>query len=354
MNNFTKVGSEHKCFSTFIPPFVLENMARAGIEEAKSTLLLSRSFQENRAKISEKMDIETEFLRAVVPTGRAYVQVYDSENTTQFQKKLVRGQGDSPTSDTAADSAYDYVSNDRDCLKNKIIDRNSVDNNGMDLICNVHYDVKFNNAFWYDGQLTLGDGDGLRFTNFAESLDVIAHELGHGVVENTANLEYHDQSGALNEHFADVFGTVVTQLVSGETAEKADWLIGDEIMGPELYGEALRSMSEPGTAYDNTIMGKDPQPAHMKDIYTGTADHGGVHINSGIMNKAFYLTAIEIGTDQATLIWYNALQNLWATANFKDAVGQIVKVARILVKNNKVEKASTQRVRTAFREVGLL
>ena len=183
----------------------------------------------------------------------------------------------------------------------------------MDLICNVHYGAKFNNAFWYNGQITLGDGDGVIFTNFAQSLDVIAHELGHGVVENTANLVYEGQSGALNEHFADVFGTVVTQWVDKKAKEKAtgrevewldfareaDWLIGDEIMGPDLYGECLRSMSEPGTAYDNKFLGKDPQPAHMKDIYTGTGDNGGVHINSGIMNKAFHLTALEIGTDQA-------------------------------------------------------
>jgi Zn-dependent metalloprotease len=359
MNNFTKVGLDDKCFSTFIPSYVLDNMAKAGIEEAKSTILQSQSFRENRAETSKK----TGLLGAVVSTGRAYVQVYDSENTQTFQKKLVRGQGKGPTGDPAVDNTYDYVSNDRDCLKDRIIDRNSLDNNGMDLICNVHYGVKFNNAFWYNGQITLGDGDGVIFTNFARSLDVIAHELGHGVVENTAKLEYHDQSGALNEHFADVFGTVVTQWIEKQnsekadwlqTAEKADWLIGDEIMGQELYGEALRSMSEPGTAYDNNILGKDPQPAHMKDYYTGTGDNGGVHINSGIMNKAFYLTAVEIGTDQAALIWYDALQNLWPTANFKEAVGQIVKAARIRVKNNKVEKESTQRIRTAFRAVGLL
>jgi Zn-dependent metalloprotease len=233
----------------------------------------------------------------------------------------------------------------------------------MDIICNVHYGVKFNNAFWDGEQINFGDGDGIRFTNFAKSLDVIGHELGHGVVQYTANFEYHDQMGALNEHYADVFGTMVTQWLENkakdkevdwvEIAERADWLIGDEIMGPDLYGEALRSMSEPGTAYDNKILGKDPQPDHMKDIYTGPNDNGGVHINSGIMNKAFYLTAIEIGTDQATLIWYNALQHLWSTAIFKDAVVEIVKAARVLAKNNKVHKNSTQRVRAAFREVGL-
>jgi Zn-dependent metalloprotease len=353
MNSFSKIGSEHRCLSAFIPPYVLDNMAKAGIEEAKSTIQQSQSFRENRAETSKRMGLETGLLGGVAPTSRAYVQVYDSENTQKFQNKLVRGQGSGPTTDTTVNLAYDYVSNDRECLKNKIIDRNSIDNNGMDLICNVHYGVKYNNAFWDGKQITLGDGDGVYFTNFAKSLDVVAHELGHGVVQYTANFEYHDQPGALNEHFADVFGTVVTQLVEKQTAKKADWLIGDEIMGPDLYGEALRSMSEPGTAYDNSLLGKDPQPAHMKDIYTGTGDNGGVHINSGIMNKAFYLTAIELGTNQAALIWYNALQNLWPTAIFKEAVGEIVKAARILAKNNTVDKEATQRVRTSFREVGL-
>jgi Zn-dependent metalloprotease len=348
MNNFSKTGSEHICFSTFIPPYVLDNMAKAGVKEAKSTIIQSQYFRENRAETSKKVGL----LGAAVPACRAYVQVYDSQHKSAFQVKLVRGQGDHQTGDEAVDKAYDCVNNVRDFLKDKI-GRNSLDNNGMDLICNVHYGVKYNNAFWDGQQITLGDGDEIYFTNFAKSLDVIGHELGHGVVQYNANFEYHDQPGALHEHFADVFGTLVTQWAEKQTAENADWLIGDEIMGPNLYGEALRSMSEPGTAYNNNILGKDPQPAHMKDIYTGTGDNGGVHINSGIMNKAFYLTAIELGTDQAALIWYNALQNLWPTAIFKEAVGQIVEAARILAKNEKVDKEATQRVRTAFRAVGL-
>ncbi|MGE5329512.1 MAG: M4 family metallopeptidase [Deltaproteobacteria bacterium] len=365
MNNFKKVGSDYECFPTFIPPYVLDNMAQAGIEEAKSTILQSQAFRENRIKTAKKMGLETAF-GAVVPAGRAYVQVYDCETTTTRQNKIVRDQEKSPgpTGDTAVDNAYDYVSSDRDFLNDKeIIRRNCLDNNGMDIICNVHYGVKYNNAFWDGEQINFGDGDEIRFTNFAKSLDVIGHELGHGVVQYTANFEYHDQPGALHEHYADVFGTVVSQWFENqatgkevnweEIAHSADWLIGDEIMGPDLYGEALRSMSEPGTAYDNNILGKDPQPDHMKDIYSGSGDLGGVHINSGIMNKAFYLTAIEIGTDQAALIWYNALQHLWPTAIFKDAVIEIVKAARILAKNNKVHKNATQRVRTAFREVGL-
>lgn len=357
MNNYTKVESNHKCFSMFIPPFVLENMARAGIEQAKPTILQSNITRKERAKWPEKMG--STLLKAV-PTKKAVSSsivkrsIYDCQHSWDLpnQGPLLRKEGDGPCGDTDADGVYDFMGNLLDYLSKKL-NRISLDNNGMDLIGNVHYGEMYDNAFWDGAQIYFGDGDGVYFTSFAKSLDVIAHELGHGVVQYTANFEYHDQPGALNEHYADVFGTVVTQYAEKQTAKTADWLIGDEVMGPELYGEAIRCMSEPGTAYDNDILGKDPQPAHMKDYYTGTDDYGGVHINSGIMNKAFYLTAKEIGTDQAALIWYTALQKLWSTANFNDAYKQIVTASRLLEKTNKIKKASTQRVRTAFKQVGL-
>jgi Zn-dependent metalloprotease len=223
----------------------------------------------------------------------------------------------------------------------------------MNLVLNVHYGVKYQNAFWDGSEMVFGDGDGKIFINFDKSLDVVAHELTHGVTQYNANLVYKGQSGALNEHFSDVFGTAITQWANKETAQTADWLIGDEIMGPELFGEALRSMIEPGTAYDNPLMGKDPQPNHMAHYYTGSGDNYGVHINSGIPNKAFYLVSMKIGTDKAALIWYHALQNLWATALFNDAVNVIARSAQILIKDGSVPPGSTQVVRAAFRAVGL-
>src|SRR6476620_4668354 len=201
--------------------------------------------------------------------------------------------------------------------------------------------------------MTFGDGDGEIFVDFTGSLDVIAHELAHGVTQWEANLEYDGQSGALNEHFSDVFGTVITQYFEKQTADTADWLIGDEIMGPRLKGEALRSMSEPGTAFDNELMGKDRQPSHMKDYYQLSDDNHGVHINSGILNKAFYLTAKNIETDKAGLIWYTALQNLCPTVLFNSAVKIIVRSAGDLAEAGQVPKGSPQVVRSAFKAVGL-
>jgi Zn-dependent metalloprotease len=201
--------------------------------------------------------------------------------------------------------------------------------------------------------MTYGDGDGAIFIDFTRDPDVIGHELAHGVTQHTAGLNYFSQSGALNESMSDVFGTVVQQAIDGTTADNADWLIGNSIMGPELFGEALRSMKAPGTAYDNYLMGKDPQPDHMHQFYYGADDYQGVHINSGIPNKVFYLVATDIGTDKAAVIWYATLQKLWPSALFEDFAFMVAESARLLTKNGQVPVGTTQTVRAALREVGL-
>lgn len=256
------------------------------------------------------------------------------------------------TGDPAVDQVYDFAGKVRDYFANEL-GRNSIDNLGMDMILNVHFGLNYMNAFWDGDEMTFGDGDGAIFVNFARSLDVVGHELAHGVTQFTANLDYYSQSGALNEHFSDVFGTVITQAAEGQNAQNADWLIGDEIMGPTLRGEALRSMKAPGTAYDNSLIGKDPQPDHMDNYYAGPADNRGVHINSGIPNKAFYLVSKDIGTGLAARVWYQALQKLWATANFNDAVAVIVESARTLTNATVTPLGTVQTVRAAFKEVGL-
>lgn len=348
MNHFANPVNNRKCFCTFIPPFILENLAKAGVEDATLTLQQDRGREERASTV---LDIGT--LMGITPAaGRAARQVFDSQNKVDYQVKLVLSEGGPVVEDDAVNNAYDHIGNFRNYFKEKLL-RDSIDNNSMDIICNVHFGTKYNNAFFNGKEITIGDGDGVIFSNFAKSREVIAHELGHGVVQWTANLEYRNQSGALNEHFADVFGSAITQSFERSTADDADWLIGDEIMGPRLYGEALRCMASPGTAFDNDLMGKDPQPDHMRDFYKGSNDNGGVHINSGIMNKAFYLASRELETEKATLIWYTALQNLWPTASFNDAVAQIVRATQLLIKSNRLKSGSTQKVRAAFKEVGL-
>ncbi len=106
-------------------------------------------------------------------------------------------------------------------------------------------------------------------------------------------------------------------------------------------------------AYDNKLLGKDPQPAHMSDYFAGPGDNQGVHINSGIFNRAFYLAAMDIGTETAGLLWYESLKKLWSTAVFNDAVEVIVETARELTRDKKTPLGTTQHVRAAFKAVGL-
>jgi Zn-dependent metalloprotease len=349
----------HKCRCLFVPPHVLESVAKSGREEVRGSARLSIQ-QSNltrqrrqgiaHAKFPEMLNIQ----QGLVPTaGQAKREVWNCQQQMSLRiPPRARGEGEGPSSDEDVNQMYDHVGTVRDYLQN-VLGRNSYDNNGTDLIANVHVGVNYNNAFWDGDEFAAGDGDGVIFISFARSLDVIAHEIGHGVVQTTANLEYYSQSGALNEHFADVFGTVITRYANGQTEEDSDWLIGNEIMGPELYGECLRSMAAPGSAYDNSIMGKDPQPDHMNWYFTGPEDNRGVHINSGIPNKAFYLFAMERGTDVAARIWSRALQDLWSTANFNDAVEVIANAARVLVRDGVAPAGSPQTVRWAFKEVGL-
>ncbi len=340
--------AHHQCNCTFVPPRVLENLAKIGVDQARMSIQQSNISRKKRA--DKRIDMKV--FAAAKTRARPQRKVYDCQNKWQQRVKLVRGEGKPTTGDRDVDLAYRYAGNVRNYFS-KVLKRNSIDNRGMDLILNVHFGENYMNAFWDGDEMTFGDGDGEIFTSFTKSLEVVAHELTHGVTQFTADLQYFGQSGALNEHFSDVFGSAITQHFFKQDAGQADWLVGNEIMGPDLYGEALRSMQAPGAAYDNNLLGKDLQPAHMNDYYTGIDDNQGVHINSGIPNRAFYLVAVEIGTDKAARIWYHALQKLWATAKFNDAVDVIVESARILTRQKKVPVGSTQRVRAAFREVGL-
>jgi len=353
----------HPCHCTFVPPHITDNLAKRAPDDARAaaraTAIEAKSIRSRRAERWVSMDAmlsgsDDRSLGAALPAeGSGGREVWDSQQSWVQRVSLNRGEGDAATGDGDTDTVYDFAGDVRDFLS-KDLSRNSIDNLGMKLILNVHYGVSYMNAFWDGDEMTFGDGDGSIFSGFARSLDVVAHELAHGVTQFTANLDYFSQSGALNEHFSDVFGTTVTQLANGESVDTADWLIGDEIMGPTLFGEALRSMRTPGTAYDNPLMGTDPQPAHMDDYFAGPEDNQGVHINSGIPNRAFYLAATDIGDiAQAGRIWYHGLQNLWPTASFSDAAEVLVNAARELVKTGEAPKGAPQIVRAAFRAVGV-
>jgi Zn-dependent metalloprotease len=201
--------------------------------------------------------------------------------------------------------------------------------------------------------MVFGDGDGEFFNRFTISLDVIGHELTHGVTQFTNGLEYQDQSGALNESMSDVFGSLVKQRALGQDAASADWLIGAGIFTSNVNGRALRDMVNPGTAYDDPNFGRDPQPGNMRGYVQTQDDNGGVHINSGIPNRAFALTAQAIGGnawEDAGLIWYKAMQMLTPKSQFQDAADTTVAVAGQEFGANSTQQ---QAVVDAWAQVGL-
>ena len=290
-------------------------------------------------------------LASASPAGKKHRLVYDAKHGLRLPGKLVRKENQPRTGNAAVDEAYKFTGQSYDFYF-RILDRNSLDNRGMVLSSSVHYRRSFANAYWDGSQMVFGDGDGTVFQRLTRSIDVVAHELTHGVVTFTANLEYQDEPGALNEHFADVFGTIVRQWSKRQSVSRADWLIGSEILMPAPTRKAIRSMSHPGTAFkDDPYLGTDPQPAHRKDKYTGYEDNGGVHINSGIPNRAFYLAATALGGrswDKAALIWYKALLTLTPRSDFADCAGATANVAGSLC-----GKAAQTMVRNAWKQVGV-
>jgi len=235
-----------------------------------------------------------------------------------------------------------------------LFNRNSLDNRGMSLTSVVHYGSRYNNAFWNGYKMVYGDGDGSYFAPLSGDLDVVAHEMTHGVTSNSADLAYEYQSGALNESMSDVLGVLVQtydkyNVANGGqwTFNSSDWVVGDEIYTPKVSGDALRSLANP-TLYD--------QPAHMNNYQnlpnTQSGDWGGVHINSGIPNKAAYLVAQNIGCEKTARIYYRALTVYFnSTTNFSQARLGLIQAATDLYGANSIE---VQAVSNALTSVGIL
>jgi len=263
-------------------------------------------------------------------------EVYDAGGKARLPGHRVRSEGQGPVDgNQAANDAYDSTGTTYDFYM-EMYKRNSIDGHGLALVSTVHSGKAPDNAFWDGKQMVFGDAmpNGPFVGSFAAALDVVAHELAHGVTEHSVpggGLEYEDQSGALNESWSDVSGSVVKQWAAKQDVKQADWLIGPTIMNHK-YGKALRSMSEPGTAWQ-----QDDQPADM----SGYVDGGDVHTNSGIPNRAFYLAATALGGhswEKAGPIWYKALGSLTPRASFADAARATVDAARALY--SKAEEAA--------------
>src|SRR3954447_22153882 len=286
-------------------------------------------------------------------TPTKHRSIFDAGHEEQSTGKLARAEGQEAVKDVAVNEAYDGLGATWDFYF-QVFGRNSIDGQGMPLNAYIHYGQDYDNAFWDGREMNFGDGDGELFNRFTISVDVIGHELTHGVTGSEANLAYHDQPGALNESISDVFGSLVKQKALDQTADQADWLIGEGLLAKGVNGVALRSMKAPGTAYDDAKLGgKDPQPATMAGYVDTDDDDGGVHINSGIPNRAFALVATALGGsswDRAGRIWYAALGDpaLKSTATFTQFATRTSAQAKALYGAD-VQKT----VKAAWKQVGI-
>jgi hypothetical protein len=282
---------------SFVPPYLLARVA-PGLLDHDSALRGRRAAAAPRAMP----------LAPGVGAGAAWT-VYTAGGRQTLPGTRVRAAGDPASGDAAVDEAATGITGAL-AMYAEVYGRDSFDGEGAPVVLTVHYGKDYDNAFWDGTQLVFGDGDGTVFGRFTRPVDVLGHELTHAVTERTAGLTYEGQSGALNESVSDVFGSCLKQRLLDQTVDRADWLIGAGLFEPGIHGRALRDMAAPGTAYDDPALGKDPQPADMSGYVDTTDDNGGVHINSGIPNRAFQLAATRIGGrswEGAGRIWYATL-----------------------------------------------
>lgn len=336
-----------KCF--FIPSYIHERIVASNLDEktkqaSKAALEVAREVREGRkahpslvgwtfphpslSALSAGLiycpylfsdDISDHFQAANLKpirkpsTGKSR-EIFDCGSTDKLPGKLIRTEGSAPTKDRQINNCYTALGTTYDFYKT-VFGRNSLDNAGLPLHGCVHYKpfnekFGFDNAFWDGTQMVFGDGDGIAFDYFTDSLDVCAHELSHGFVENSSPLTYKGESGALNESMADVFACMVEHWFKNQTAAEANWLIGETIFTVSFRGDGLRTFTAYKAFADDENLGTDPQPKHMKDFYKGSDDDGGVHINSGIPNHAFYLAAMAIGGhswEKVGKVWYQTM-----------------------------------------------
>jgi len=342
-----------------LPPHILVHIATNSPTKelrdlAVHALELDHSLRASRTTFALQGGLRAAHPAAAAAPPQEKRTIYDAQHSQNLPGRLVRSEGQPPVADNAVNQAYDGLG-DTFVFYLSAYQRNSIDNAGLPLVASVHFGQRYDNAFWNGQQMVFGDGDGVIFNGFTGCIDVIGHELTHGVTGSEANLTYQGQSGALNESISDVFGSCVKQFKLKQTAAQADWLIGAGLLASGIQGVALRSMKAPGTAYNDPQLGQDPQPADMQHFVHTSQDNGGVHINSGIPNHAFFLAATSIGGhswEKAGRIWYDTVcdQNLKPSASFSAFAKLTARHAALLYGAGGMEQKA---VMDAWRQVGV-
>jgi Zn-dependent metalloprotease len=339
----------HVC--SIVPPRILRNLAERGDgdDRARARRALALSTAPRRERLAS-----VQVAGAIVLLPRAKRRtIFDAHHSHDLPGVIARPEGGRRVRDVAVNEAYDGAGRTYDFFR-RVYGRSSVDDRGLRLESSVHFGDGFNNAHWNGRQMIYGDGDDKYFNRFTSALDVIGHELTHGVSQYSAGFAFSGQSGALAEHFSDVFGILVKQYALHQSAARANWLIGEGLFTKRVHGAAIRSMKAPGSAYDDPILGRDEQPSHMRDYVTTASDDRGVHINSGIPNHAFYRTATLLGGyawEIAGRIWYHALtRELGPRSRFQHCADATFRAAQALYATTREPREA---VRAAWRAVGI-
>jgi Zn-dependent metalloprotease len=246
--------------------------------------------------------------------------------------QVARREGDPDTGDAAVDEAYDALGVCYEFFAEQLGWTGYDDANG-ELRFVVHFGQRWNNMYWDGTQVVAGDGDDVVFTRFTRSLGMIGHEYALAAIQRFAPLEHRNQSGAVLQSAADVFGALVEQYRLSQKAADATWLLGENTMVSHPGVRALRSLLEPGTAFDDPSLGRDPQVAHLSHLVRSPDDDGSVHANSGIGNRAFALAAVALGGyawQTVGPVWWQALHDskLTARSGFRTFAAATVRAAR--------------------------
>lgn len=337
---------------SFLPPYIVRSLSESD-DVALRRIAFDTLGLDASTRTKRELNPARVMGRSAMPGLGYRRKVYDMEGRDWPLPGELRRQENGPLSaDEVVNQAFENAGITYNFYK-KVFGRESLDNAGYPLISSVHYGVNVANAYWNGTQMIYGDTDGHYFLPFTRSLGIAAHEMTHGVISFETNLTYANESGALNESFCDVMGTTVEQWHQKIDVAEAAWTIGREIAGPGLGRiDGFRTFSADKAFENHPELGTDPQPKHYAHFVHTTDDHGGVHLNSGIPNHAFYLAAQALGGkvwDRTARIWYQAFtKDLSQSATFVNAA-----TATALAAKRLFDDATAIAVVEAWRAVGI-
>jgi Zn-dependent metalloprotease len=306
------------CTCFIVPREVLARLAQDKQLSAElrkdllDTAQISQEFRDLRSQAARLTGVTLAHADALIEIAPSpAVTVYDCKHAQNLPGVPVPNPGNSP--DPTAKRTFNETTSVAKFYKD-IFNRNSIDNQGMTLMSSVHYGSNFNNAMWNGSQMLYGDGDGSIFIDFTSANDVIGHELTHGVTQHSLQLNYFDEAGGLNESMSDCFGSMFRQWESSQDVISADWLIGQDIIGPAAQARGftcLRDMANPAAKHCLA-----PQPTQYSQITPGMDPH----YSSGPPNLAFYTACKTLGGaswERIGQIWYHSLTAFGPTPDMK-------------------------------------